>query len=68
MKQDSTIHKVMRCGLGITDNARKGIMKFSTDEHAFFSMQVAFDVHIEKRPNNRQGNMSFSLFFDNGNE
>jgi superfamily I DNA and/or RNA helicase len=65
MKQDSTIHKVMRCRLGMTDNARKGIVKFTTDEHAFFSMQDAFDVHIEKRPNNRQDNMSFSIFFDN---
>ena len=27
---------------------------------------MPFDVHIEKRPNNRQGNMSFSIFFDNG--
>ena len=65
MKQDSTIHKVMRCGLGMTDNARKGIVKFTTDVHAFFSMQDAFDVHIEKRPNNRQDNMSFSIYFDN---
>ena len=65
MKHESSIHQVIRCGLGVTDNARKGIMKFAKDEHAFFSMQDAFDVHIEKRPNNRQGNMSFSFFFDN---
>ncbi|WP_342512025.1 AAA domain-containing protein [Sporosarcina sp. FSL K6-1522] len=57
--------QVMRCGLGITDNARKGMAKFTKDEHAFFAMQDAFDIHIEKRPTNRQGNMSFSLFFDN---
>ena len=43
----------------------KELVKFTTDEHAFFSMQDAFDVHIEKRPNNRQDNMSFSIFFDN---
>jgi len=66
MGHKSTINETMRCGLEITANARKELMKWSTDEHAFFSMQVAFDVHIEKRPNNRQGNMSFSLFFDNG--
>ncbi len=65
VKQELSIHKVMRCGLGVTDNARKGITKFAKDEHAFFSMQKAFDLHIEKRPNNRQGNMSFSFFFDN---
>ncbi|MEK4714678.1 AAA domain-containing protein [Sporosarcina sp. FSL K6-5500] len=66
MGHKSTINVAMRCGLEITANARKELIKWSTDEHAFFSMQVAFDVHIEKRPNNRQGNMSFSLFFDNG--
>ncbi|KAA0965529.1 AAA family ATPase [Sporosarcina sp. ANT_H38] len=66
MRYKSTINETVRCGLEITANARKELMKWSKDEHAFFSMQVAFDVHIEKRPTNRQGNMSFSLFFDNG--
>ena len=28
-------------------------------------MQEAFDIHIEKRPENKHGNMSFSIFFDN---
>ena len=65
MKQQVSTQNVLRCGLGVTDNARKGIMKFAKDEHAFFSMQEAFDVHIEKRPENRHGNMSFSFFFDN---
>jgi len=65
MGHKSTINVAVRCGLEITANARKELMKWSTDEHAFFSMQIAFDVHIEKRPNNRQGNMSFSFFFDN---
>ena len=61
----STIHEPLSCGLGITANARKGIMKWSKDEHAFFSMQEAFNVHIEKRPTNRHGNMSISIYFDN---
>lgn len=65
MVNKSTLHETMRCNLEITANARKELMKWSTDEHAFFSMQVAFNVHIEKRPNNRHGNMSFSIFFDN---
>lgn len=65
MKQQISTQNVLRCGLGVTDNARKGIMKFAKDEHAFFSMQEAFDIHIEKRPENRQGNLSFSFFFDN---
>ena len=28
-------------------------------------MQEAFDIHIEKRPENKHGNLSFSIFFDN---
>ncbi|MER2090198.1 MAG: AAA domain-containing protein [Sporosarcina sp.] len=65
MKKETTLQKVIRCGLGMTDNARKGIMKIVKDDHAFFSLQEAFDIHIEKRPENRQGNMAFSIFFDN---
>ncbi len=55
----------MRCGLGVTDNARKGMAQFVKGEHALFALQDAFDIYIEKRPNNKQGNMSFSFFFDN---
>lgn len=55
----------MRCGLGVTDNARKGMAQFVAGEHAFIALQDAFDIHIEKRPNNKQGNMAFSFFFDN---
>lgn len=65
MQTKSTIHETVRCGLEVTTNARKGIMKWAKDEHAFFRMQDAFNVHIEKRPQNRHGNMSFSIFFDN---
>ena len=65
MRTKSTIHDTMQCGLELTANARKGIMKWVKDEHALFGMQEAFYVHIEKRPENRHGNMSFSIFFDN---
>lgn len=65
MQTKSTIDETVRCGLEVTTNARKGIMKCAKDEHAFFRMQDAFYVHIEKRPENRHGNMSFSIFFDN---
>jgi len=47
------------------NSARKGIMKWAKNEHAFFSMQEAFQVYIEKQPTNRHGNMSFSIYFDN---
>jgi hypothetical protein len=63
--QQSTKQQVMRCGLGVTENARKGMSQFVTGEHAFFALQDAFNIYIEKRPNNKQGNMSFSFFFDN---
>lgn len=56
---------MLRCGLGMTENARKGMAQIVTGEHAFFALQDAFDIYIEKRPNNKQGNMSFSFFFDN---
>ncbi len=64
MKHQSSVQQVLRCGLGVTDNARKGITKFAKDEHAFFAMQEAFDLHIEKRPKNKHGKMSFTFFFD----
>lgn len=56
---------VFSCGLSVTDNARRGISKYAKDEFAFFAMQQAFDVHIEKGPINKHGNMAFSVFFDN---
>lgn len=65
MTQHVTKQQAIRCSLGVTDNARRGISKFAQDEYAFFAMQPAFDVHIEKRPLNKQGNLSFSIFFDN---
>ena len=64
MNQEPTL-QLMQCNLGITTNARNRMMKFVKDEQAFFSMQDAFDIHIEKRPENKLGNLSFSIFFDN---
>ena len=57
--------QIVECNLGITNNARNRMMKFVKNEQAFFSMQEAFDIHIEKRPENKHGNLSFSIFFDN---
>ncbi|MCZ2258206.1 DEAD/DEAH box helicase [Sporosarcina sp. G11-34] len=65
MSYQSTVQETLACSLEITTSARKGIMKWSKDERAFFSMQDAFNVHIEKRPTNRHGNMPYSIFFDN---
>ncbi|MFS0576272.1 AAA domain-containing protein [Sporosarcina sp. 179-K 3D1 HS] len=65
VNQQVLIKQEIQCALKMTDNARKGFSKFIQDEHAFFAMQRAFDVHIEKRPVNKHGNLSFSIFFDN---
>lgn len=65
MSQSATLVKTMRCNLMITNKARKGIQEWSTDEHAFFNIQSSFEVHIEKRPVNNQGNTSLSIYFDN---
>ncbi|WP_438310573.1 AAA domain-containing protein [Sporosarcina sp. FA9] len=65
MKKEGSTNKIMPCGLSLTDTARKGIMKYTRDEHSFFAMQSGFNVYIEKRPENRHGNMSFRIFFDN---
>lgn len=64
-KYRSPLHEAIPCSLEVTASARKGIMKWAKNEHAFFSMQEAFQVYIEKQPTNRHGNMSFSIFFDN---
>ena len=65
MSNASTLEKTMRCNLMITNNARKGIQEWSTDEHDFFNIQREFRVYIEKRPVNNQGNISIALYFDN---
>ncbi|NME06464.1 AAA domain-containing protein [Psychrobacillus sp. BL-248-WT-3] len=65
MSNVSTLEKTMRCNLMMTNNARKGIQEWSADEHDFFNIQKSFQVYIEKRPVNAQGNISLSLYFDN---
>jgi len=65
MHKKSNIQKSLLCNLDITNNARSGIKKWANDEQAFFSLQDAFDVYIEKRSPNKQGNMTFLIYFDN---
>ena len=52
------------CSLDITKNARKGLEQWFLSEEAFVSSEPAFDIHIEKKPENRMGNQSYALFFD----
>lgn len=65
MNKEITRIETFRCNLIVTNKARKGILEWSHDEHAFFKMQESFEVYIEKRPVNSHGNTSLSLYFDN---
>lgn len=64
MGEQSNRRETLSCRLQITHRARNGLEKWSQDKHAFFAIQDAYTVHIERRPNNQQDNMSFYLFFD----
>ncbi|MDF2067729.1 AAA domain-containing protein [Bacillus sp. Cr_A10] len=65
MEKELTRIETFRSNLIVTNNARKGILEWSTDEHAFFKMQESFAIYMEKRPVNSHGNTSLSLYFDN---
>ncbi|PIC57407.1 DNA helicase [Sporosarcina sp. P12(2017)] len=56
--------EMILCSLEITKNARKGLEQWFLSEEAFVSSETAFDIHIEKKPENRMGNQSYALFFD----
>ncbi|WP_153722174.1 DEAD/DEAH box helicase [Sporosarcina cascadiensis] len=56
--------ETISCGLEITKNARKGIEQWFLNEQALVSSETAFELYIEKKPANRQGNQSYSLYFD----
>ncbi|MFF2755541.1 AAA domain-containing protein [Psychrobacillus sp. NPDC058041] len=65
MRKELSHLETMRCNLIITNKARKGILEWSKDEHAFFKIEESFYIYIEKRPVNSHGNISLSLYFDN---
>ncbi|WP_303969399.1 ATP-binding protein [Sporosarcina ureae] len=56
--------EMIPCSLEITKNARKGLEQWFLSEEAFVSSESTFDIHIEKKPENRMGNQSYALFFD----
>ncbi|PIC82609.1 AAA domain-containing protein [Sporosarcina sp. P1] len=62
----SVLHNIEKilCSLDITKNARKGLEQWFISEEAFVSSESVFDIHIEKKPENRMGNQSYALFFD----
>lgn len=65
VKTKPTIRQTMQCALELTANARTGIEKYMKNEQTLFSAESYFHVYIEKKPENRQGNLSFSFFFHN---
>lgn len=67
VKTNPSDRHTMQCALDITANARNGILKFFKSEQALFNLEQNFHVYIEKRPENRQGNLSFSIYFHNIN-
>lgn len=67
VKTNPEIRETMHCALTLTANARNGIEKFFQQERKFFATEKNFEVSIEKRNENRQGNLSFSIYFDNVN-
>lgn len=56
--------QAIRCSLSMTKNAQEGIQKWVANEQTFFALGPVFDVYIEKQPLNRQGNHSYSFYFD----
>ncbi len=65
VKTNMKTRETMQCALNLTANARNGILKFFDSEQAFFASEKSFELYIEKRNENRQGNLSFSIYFDN---
>lgn len=65
VKTNPSVRHTMQCALDITANARNGIIKFFNSEQSLFNLEQSFHVLIEKRPENRQGNLSFSIYFHN---
>ena len=65
VKTNQIVRHTMQCALDITANTRNGIEKFFKSEQALFSSEQSFYVYIEKKPENRQGNISFSMYFHN---
>lgn len=55
----------VQVNLIVTNKAREKIIDWSKNEHAFFAMQKYFEVHIEKRPMNDQGEVAIIVYFDN---
>lgn len=65
VKANQITRHTMQCALDLTANARNGIEKYFKSEQALFSAESSFHIYIEKKPENRQGNLAFSLFFHN---
>lgn len=57
--------QAMRCAIDLTTNAKTSLLKWFETEQRFFNLEKQYHLFIEKRPENRQGNTSYYLYFHN---
>lgn len=57
--------QAMRCAIDLTTNAKTSLLKWFETEQVFFNLEKEYHLFIEKRPENRQGNTSYYLYFHN---
>ncbi|MDM5333686.1 AAA domain-containing protein [Ureibacillus composti] len=64
MVQKLAPSEVIKCFIVLTNTSRQAINEHFSDEHAFFNLQNAFDVYIEKL-SIEQNALNLTIYFDN---
>ncbi|GLC88021.1 DEAD/DEAH box helicase [Lysinibacillus piscis] len=62
--RDVTLLEKQRCSLILTNKAKEAVEECSANEHAFFALQNAFMVYIEKRKAKTVGETFLSIYFN----
>ena len=62
--QDIALLEKQRCSLILTNKAKEAVGECSANEHAFFTLQHAFTVYIEKRKAKTAGEIFLSIYFN----
>lgn len=62
--QDIALLEKQRCSLILTNKAKEAVEECSANEHAFFTLQNAFTVYIEKRKAKTAGEIFLSIYFN----
>lgn len=65
VETNENTRQAMQCAIDLTTNAKTSLLKWFQTEQSFFTVEKQFHVFIEKRPENRQGNTSYYLYFHN---